>query len=173
MTNDVLSAIAKRRSIRRYKDRQVDEETIARILRAGMAAPSANNRQPWEFVAITERKTLDLIAERHPYAKMLRHAPLCICVCGDLQRAGRRSTEFWIQDCSAATQNILLAAEALDLGAVWCGVHPNNDLVEMIRGVLSLPPHVTPLNVIAIGYPDDDPPVKDKWREDRVHWQTW
>ena len=138
-----------------------------------MAAPSAGNHQPWEFVVITERETLDQIADLHRYAKMLYHAPLCICVCGDLRRVVERLPEYWVQDCSAATENVLLAAEALGLGAVWCGVYPDEELVAAVRSLLHLPCHVTPLNVVAIGYPDADPAVRDKWREDRVHWQQW
>ena len=171
--NEVLQAIANRRSIRKYQDREVDEATITLLLKAGMAAPSASNLQPWEFIAITDRKTLDRIADTHRYGKMLYHAPLCICVCGNLERAYKDLPDYWVQDCSAATENILLAVEALVLGAVWCGVHPRPERVKAVREILGLPSHVIPLNVIAVGYPDDDPPVKDKWREDRVHWQRW
>ena len=174
--HEVLQIIARRRSIRRYKDTRVDRATIIRLLKAGMAAPSANNRQPWDFIVITERETLNLLAGiLHPYARMLYHAPLCICVCGRTRRDHADTPEdiAWVLDCSAATQNILLAAEALGLGAVWCGVYPDEDIAEAIRGILNLPTHVFPLNVVAIGYPDEDPPVKDKWRENKVHWQRW
>ena len=171
--SETLKTIANRRSIRRYENRLVDRETIERILRAGVAAPSANNRQPWEFVVVTEREILDRIAEFHPYAKMLFDAPLCICVCGNVRRELGGAPKFWAQDCSAVTQNILLAAEALGLGAVWCGVYPEEGIVESTRRVLGLPSHIVPLNVIPLGYPDEDPPVKNKWREDKVHWQKW
>ena len=171
--NEVLQVIANRRSIRKYQDREVDEATITLLLKAGMAAPSAHNLQPWEFIVVTDRKTIDLIANAHSGGKMLYEAPLCICVCGDLERAHKDFTDYWVQDCSAATENILLAVEALGLGAVWCGVHPRPDRVKPVREILGLPSTVIPLNVIAVGYPDDNPPVKDKWREDGVHWQKW
>ncbi len=170
--NDVLRTIANRRSIRRFKDKVIDEATIVLLLKAGMAAPSADNCQPWEFIAVTERRTLERIAEVHSGAEMLCHAPLCICVCGNLHTY-EDATEIWVQDCSAATENILLAAEALGLGAVWCGAYPGGNTAADMREVLGLPSHVTPLNAIAVGYPNEDPPVKDKWREDRVHWQRW
>ena len=126
--NKVLRTIANRRSIRHYQDRQVDIPTIELLLKAGMAAPSANNRQPWEFIVITERKTLDLLAQASG-AEMLDHAPVCICVCGDLNAyAGVERT--WFQDCSVATENILLAVEALGLGAVWCGVYPHEYVAD-------------------------------------------
>ena len=168
--NEVLQAITHRRSIRHYTDEPVDRATIVKLLKAGMAAPSASNRQPWEFIAITDRKTLNRIAEVHSNAEMLDHAPLCICVCGDLQ-AYDGVEGIWVQDCSAATENILLAAEALRLGAVWCGVHPGKSLAQAIRTILGMPAHIALLNVIAIGYPDENPSVKDKWREDKIHWQ--
>ena len=170
--NEVLRTITHRRSIRRYTDEPVDSATIVKLLKAGMAAPTASNRQPWEFIAITERTTLNRIAEVHSNAEMLKHAPLCICVCGDLQ-AYDGVEGIWVQDCSAATENILLAAEALRLGAVWCGVHPGKSLAQAIRTILGMPAHIALLNVIAIGYPDENPSVKDKWREDKVHWQRW
>ena len=172
-TNAVLDAIANRRSIRQYQQRAVDRDTILQLLRAGMAAPSAGNRQPWEFVVTTERQTLDRLADVHPFAKMLYQAPLCISVCANLGRTYEGVPDYWIQDCSAATENILLAAEALGLGAVWCGVFPRMDRVEEIRRILSLPSIVVPLNVVAVGYGAEDPPVKDKWREERVHWEVW
>ena len=168
--NEVLQAITHRRSIRHYTDEPVDRATIVKLLKAGMAAPSASNRQPWEFIAITDRKTLNRIAEVHSNAEMLDHAPLCICVCGDLQ-AYDGVEGIWVQDCSAATENILLAAEALGLGAVWCGVHPGKSLAQAIRTILGMPVYIAPLNVIPIGYPDENPSVKDKWREDKIHWQ--
>ena len=162
--SEVLDTIANRCSIRKYQDREVDEATITLLLKAGTAAPSAHNLQPWEFIVITDRKTLNLIADAHSGGKMLYHAPLCICVCGNLERAHKDFTDYWIQDCSAATENILMAVEALGLGAVWCGVHPRPDRVKPVREILGLPSHIIPLNVIAVGYPDEDPPGKDKWR---------
>ena len=171
--NETLHTILHRRSIRRYRAEEVDQASVALMLKAGMAAPSAGNLQPWEFIVITERRNIDLIADAHTGGRMLRRAPLCICVCGNLERVYRDVPDYWVQDCSAATENILLAAEALGLGAVWCAVYPRQDRVAAVSKILGLPCHVVPLNVIALGYPDEDPPVRDKWREDRVHWQGW
>ncbi len=170
---DALEVIAHRRSIRCYTPQPVDRETIIKLLKAAMAAPSAGNRQPWEFIVITERATLDKLAESHPFAKMLYQAPLCVSVCGAITRGYEGTPEYWVQDCSAATENLLLAAEALGLGAVWCGVYPRQERVDAVQKLLGLPPKVIPLNIIAVGHPGEDPKPKDKWREERIHWEKW
>jgi len=172
--NETINSIMNRRSIRRYKSIPLDRGTIETLLRAGMAAPSAHNRQPWEFFVVTDRATLDRLAEEHPYAKMLGEAPVCIVVCGNRERfCGGDEDDFWVQDCSAATENILVAAQSLGLGTVWCGVTPRQVLIDMVSRIVGLPEGIVPLGLIAVGHPDQDPPVKDKWRPDRVHWEKW
>jgi nitroreductase len=172
--NETIRSITGRRSIRRYKPTPVDKPTIETLLKAGAAAPSAHNRQPWEFIVITERPILDQLANEHPYAKMLRQAPLCIIVCGNRDRfCSADEEEFWIQDTSAVTQNILVAAQSLGLGTVWCGVTPRPHIVQMVSRVVGLPRGIVPLCLIAVGYPDEDPPVKNKWRDERIHWNKW
>ena len=135
-----------------------------------MAAPSAGNRQPWHFVAITDRDRLDKLSEVHPYAKMLKEAALCVCVCGE-PPAGLAN--YWVQDCSAAMQNLLLAAANLDLGSVWLGIHPNPQREEDIRQLLSLPGHITPMGLAAIGYPGEEKPAQTRYDQQKVHYQQY
>ena len=163
-----LEIIAQRKSVRQFTDRKVEREKIDALLRAGMAAPSGMDKRPWEFVVITERVTLDSMAAALPNAKMLAQAPLAIVVCGNVT-----TSSLWYQDCSAVTQNILLAAEALDLGAVWTAVHPYPDRVALVKRVLRLPENVIPLNVVPVGYPDDPAQPKRKYDRDNIHYNTW
>jgi len=139
------------------------------LLEAAMAAPSASNRKPWHFVVVTDRKKLDALADSHPYGKMLFEAPLCIAVCGDPTISQR----FWVQDCSAATENLLLAAVALDLGAVWLGAYPSDERVAAIRKVLGVPNNIVPLNLISMGHPAEQKEPRTQYDEERVHREKW
>jgi nitroreductase len=165
--NNHLQLIFSRRSIRKYHDIPVAKEHTEAILRAAMAAPSASNKQPWQFVVIEERRTLDALAELHPYGKMLFQATQCIVVCGD------KANPYWEQDCSAATQNILLAATALGLGSVWLGVHPRADRAAQVASVLGISEEYIPLCLIAIGHPAEEKPPADRYDESKVHWEKW
>ncbi len=169
MSREFIHTIFARRSIRKYTDQPVSKEDIRTLLEAAMAAPSASNRKPWRFIVVTERRTLDALAEAHPYGKMLFEAPLCISVCGDLTEM----EQFWVQDCSAATENLLLAATALGLGAVWLGVYPNQERVVAVRQILGLPETITPLNLISIGHPAEEKEPRTQYDESRVHWEHW
>jgi len=169
MSEKLIETIFSRRSIRKYTPEPVDDEDIKTMLEAAMAAPSASNRKPWHFAATTEREKLDRLAEAHQYAKMLFEAPLCISVCGDVGVSGR----FWVQDCSAATENILLAATALGLGAVWIGVHPSENRVSEVKEILGIPEGVTPLNLISIGHPAEEKESRTQYDESRVHREKW
>ena len=169
MTKDLIQTIYARRSIRKYTDEPVAEGQIETLLKAAMAAPSASNRKPWHFVVVTEREKLDELAERHPYGKMLFQATLCIAVCGDTTI----SPDYWVQDCSIAGENILLAVTALGLGAVWLGVHPREDRVAAVREVLALPDPVIPLNLISIGHPGEEKEARTQYDPDRVHRGGW
>ena len=160
----VLENIAERKSVRSYQDKNVEEEKIEAMVKAGMAAPSGMDRRPWEFVVVTERAILDSMATKLPYAKMLAKAPLAIVVCGDSTRSS-----YWYVDCSAATQNVLLAAEALGLGAVWTAAYPYEDRIDAVRQYTGLPENIVPLCVIPIGYPDGPQKVKDKFDPMRIH----
>ena len=168
---ETLEAIFTRRSIRAYTSQPVPADVIEHLLRAGMQAPSAGNQQAWQFVAITDRPQLNALAEVLPYGKMLTTAPLGIIVCGDL--ALEKSKGYWVQDCSAATQNILLAAHAQGLGAVWLGVYPREDRVGDVRKALGIPETVIPLCAIAVGYPAEQKPRADRYDATRVHHNTW
>ena len=160
----VLENIAERKSVRKYLNKSVEEDKIDAMVKAGMAAPSGMDRRPWEFVVVTDREALDSMAAKFPYAKMLTNAPLAIVVCGDTTRSS-----YWYLDCSAATQNVLLAAEALGLGAVWTAAYPYEDRIDVVRQNTGLPENIVPLCVIPIGYPDGPQKAKDKFDPQRVH----
>lgn len=169
MKEGSIKTILSRRSIRKYTSEHVGEEDIKTLLEAAMAAPSASNRKPWHFVVVTERTKLDKLADSHRYGKMLYDAPLCVAVCGDPSASER----FWVQDCSAATENLLLAATALGLGAVWLGVHPSRERVADVRGILGIPEGVTPLNLVSIGHPAEEKEPRTQYDEQRVHREKW
>ena len=165
----IVENIMTRTSVRDYTDQTISADTIEMLLRAGMAAPTAVNKQPWHFVVVNGREKLDQLAQTNPYAKMLEKAPLAIVVCGDMSKALEGETRaFWIQDCSAATENILLAAHALGLGAVWTGLYPDEERVDAVSEVLKLTDNFIPLCTIVIGYPAEQPQPKDKWKPENV-----
>jgi nitroreductase len=168
---EAMQAILTRRSIRKYTSEPLPEGSLEKLLKAAMSAPSAGNQQPWQFIAITERDVLAQIPSIHPYASMLQEAQAAILVCGDLELEKHR--DFWVQDCSAATQNLLLAAHALGLGAVWVGVYPRSDRVAGLRDLLGLPEHVVPLALVSLGYPDEVKGDADRYDEKRVHRNRW
>lgn len=170
----VLNNIHERKSVRSYTEKELIDEQLQTLVKAGMAAPTAANKQPWHFIIVTQRAVLDEFAANLPYAKMLKNAPAAIIVCGDTTKTlPDIEEEYWIQDCSAATQNILLAVEAMDLGAVWTGIHPMPERIALATKLLGLPDHIKPLNVIAIGYPKGNPKPKNKWNEKALHWEMW
>ena len=171
----VFDAIATRRSIRMFdKTRPVGEDQIERMLRAAMAAPTAVNKQPWEFVVVTDKATLSALSKVHPHARIENGATLVIAVCGATDNGlDGRAKEYWIQDCSAATENLLLAAHGLGLGAVWCGVYPMEERIAPISEILAIPEGYMPLNLVTIGYPAVHPAPKDKWNESKVHRERW
>ena len=166
-----MQSILNRRSVRSYTDQSIADEDLEALVRAAMAAPSAGNEQPWHFVVLTDRELLDAIPEFHPYAKMLKNAPAAIVVVGD--ETLEKHKGYWVQDCSAATQNILLAAHDLGIGSCWLGVHPVQERVEKMRALLAMPGHVIPFAVVALGYPADEPAHVDRYNPDRVHRNGW
>lgn len=169
----VLDNIATRTSVRDYEARPVEKEKIEKMLRAAMAAPTAMNKQPWHFVVVDQRNVLDALAGANPYAKMLKKATLAIVVCGNtdkmIEGGGR---DFWIQDASAATENLLLAAHAMGLGAVWTGAYPSEERCISISKVLLLPDNLIPLNMIVVGYPAEQPQPKQKFKEENVSYNV-
>ncbi|MCD8185933.1 MAG: nitroreductase family protein [Rikenellaceae bacterium] len=169
-----LDVIHARTSIRTYIEQPVSRDTLELLVRAGMAAPSAMNKQPWQFVVVQDPEVLDALGEDLPTSRMVRKAPAAIIVCGDLEKAGEGwLQQYWIQDCSAVSQNILLAATELGLGAVWTSVYPAPERMELVSGILSLPEQIVPLNIIPIGYPDQEYPPKEKWDPERIHWNKF
>lgn len=169
-----INNIMTRTSIRVYQDKALDDQHIETLLRAGMAAPTARNKQPWAFVVIRDKNTLRQIADSINTMTMAADAPVAIVVCGDMNEAlDGEGRGYWAQDASAATENILLAANAMGLGAVWCGVYPKSDRVAFISRLLQLPASIVPLNVIPIGYPAESPSPKDKWKPEKIHHETW
>jgi nitroreductase len=166
--NEQLEFIYKRRSIRKYLDQPVDDALIEALLSAAMAAPSGMNMQPWNFVVVRDANGLSDLRKTSPFAKM--NAPCAIVVCGNLGTFKRPLLEhFWVQDCSAATENLLLAATALGLGAVWCGVHPIKRLEEKVSKVLDLPKSVIPLAMVFVGYGSEEQPARTQYDASKIY----
>lgn len=166
--DNVLENIFSRKSVRDYTDQEVSKETLEMLVKAGMAAPSGKNVQPWSFVIVSDRNALDKMAEGLPYAKMLKKARHAIVVCGDVEKSS-----YWYLDCSAASQNILLAIEAMGLGGVWTAAYPYDDRIQVVRETIGLPENIIPLNVIPVGYPKGNDKIKDKWDIQKVHWDKY
>ena len=172
--NAIVENIMTRTSIRQYTDQTISNDTIETLLRAGMAAPTAVNKQPWHFIAITDRMKLDSVAVANPNAGMAKKAPLVIVVCGNLKKALEGPAQaYWVQDCSAATENILLAAHGLGLGAVWTGIYPIKERLDAFNQLLKLPDTIIPLCAIVIGHPAEQPAPKDKWLPENVSYNEF
>jgi len=170
--DNVLDLIFKRRSVRIFTREKVGKETLTKLLQAGMAAPSASNSRPWEFVVVTDPDTLEKLRQSLKYGKY--NATAAIVVCANLQLAQNASAvRFWAQDCSAVTENILIAAAGMDLGTVWIGSYPKDDVMAKEREILDIPEDVTPLSLIYIGYPAEEPQPRTQYDETRVHWETY
>ncbi|MDD4858418.1 MAG: nitroreductase family protein [Candidatus Krumholzibacteria bacterium] len=164
-----FEAIFARRSIRAYTGEPVSGEEITKLLKAAMAAPSGKNLKPWHFVVVRDRTTLGKLADVHPYGKMLAGAAAAIAVCGD----SAISPDLWVQDCAAATENILIAVASLGLGAVWLGCHPREDRVSAIKAVLGIPEHIGVLSLISIGRPGEKKEPRTQYDGKRVHDEKW
>ncbi len=164
---DVFEAMLTRRSIRAFAPGEVTPEDLEEMLSAAMMAPSAGNAQPWQFVVVDDRAILDAVPEFSPYAAMAKQAPLGVLVCGDLSQ--EKYPGYWVQDCSAAIQNLLLAAHGLGYGAVWTGVYPMPDRVLGFKKLLSLPHHIIPLGFVVIGRPGQRPKHRDRYDEAKIH----
>jgi len=173
MENEALTTIYTRRSVRAFTGEAVARETLMKILRAAMAAPSAVNIQPWAFVVVTKRETLDELCDTLPYAKMLDKAGAAIIVCGVPDKDPVFSRDYWIMNCSAASENILLASHALGLGAVWTAVYVDTERIANVRRILDIPENIVPLNVIPIGFPKEQGKALDKFSEGNIHWEQW
>ena len=172
--NVTIHDIMTRSSVRSYTDQPVEEATLDTLLRCAMAAPTAVNKQPWRFVVINERAMLDTISVRFKSMGMAAEAPVAVVLCGDMESAlegdGR---EYWVQDVSASAENLLLAAHALGLGAVWCGIYPISERVKDFSEMLELPQNIIPMACVCIGYPSGDPTPKDKWKPENIRYNRW
>lgn len=169
---NIIETITTRRSIRKFKELPIADETIEQLLKAAMYAPSARNSQAWNFVLINKRGILDELSEIHPYGKMLKQSPLAILVCGD--KNIEENDAYLSINCSAATQNILLAAHSLGLGSVWLGIYPREERMNPIKNFLKLPEKCLPVSLIAIGWPDEKIPLPERFFKEKIHYNdTW
>lgn len=169
---ETLHAIRTRRSIRQFTDQPIPAKTLRKILEAAMMAPSAGNAQPWQFIIVTDRNKMAKVKTYSPFAGMAAQAALAVLVCGDLSL--EKYPGYWVQDCSAATQNLLLAAHAIGLGAVWTGVYPKEERIKGFRADFGLPDHVVPLAFVPMGWPSATLPITEtRFRQDRIHENQW
>jgi nitroreductase len=171
--NPKLDRIFARRSVRQYKKAEVADGLIRDLLEAAMAAPSAAAKDPWHFVVVRDKAILKRITDGLPNGKMLADAAIGIVVCGDMTRAHGQELSYLLQDCSAAIENLLVAASALGLGACWLGVHPRPERVAHVRSVLKIPDSVIPMSVLAVGWPAEQPPPRTRYTDAAVHKDTW
>lgn len=166
---ELKEVLLKRRSVRKFTEESISDEMIEELLHAAMSGPSACNKKPWDFYVITNPQKLEELKASSMFTKM--SSPLAVVVCGDLSRAlPLKMAEYWIQDCSAATENILLRATDLGLGAVWCGIYPQKKAIEKVQKILEIPKSQIPLNLIFIGHPAEEPEARDQYEEKRVHY---
>jgi nitroreductase len=172
-SNHILDFIFGRRSIRVYSPGEITSETVTRILAGAMAAPSAMTKDPWRFVVVRDKNMLSHFAAALPGGKMLVTAPVGIVVCGDMEAAFERNISYLLQDCSAATENLLLAAHALGLGACWVGVHPAEQSIRQLKQLLALPTQIVPVAVVALGYPGEQPAPRTRFNPDHVRFERW
>lgn len=170
----VLDNIMTRTSIRAYQDKVVEDEKVEKMLRAAMAAPTAGNKQPWRFVVIKDKSILTAISEKFRTMRMAANAPMAIVVCGDMNDTFQgEGIDYWVQDASAATENLLLAAHSMGLGAVWCGITPLTERITTLKEMLQIPENIIPLNVIVVGYPSEEPTPKDKWKPEYISYDFY
>jgi len=168
---DAIDTILTRRSVRTYTEEDIPDEIINKLLEAAVSAPSAGNQQPWHFIILEKREILDKIPDFHTNAKLLKGAQKAILVCADLDLEKYKG--YWVLDCSAATQNILLAARALGLGACWLGVYPREDRIKNLKEMLDLPENVIPHSILAIGYTDAKQEKVTREFASRTHKNKW
>lgn len=174
MENQAINNIMTRMSVREFTGEKISDGQIDTLLRAAMAAPSAINKQPWAFVVVTEDSVLSKLGEVLPYSRCSNHPAIAVIPCGDLSKAIEgEMAGFWINDVSAATENLLLAAHAMGLGAVWTGLHPDMKRAGMVQEMLGLPEHIIPLCVVPVGVPAEKPEVKDKYKPENIHYNAW
>ena len=174
MKNEAIDNIMTRVSVREFTGEKISDGQIDTLLRAAMAAPSAINKQPWAFIVVTDEAMIEKLGEALPYSRCSNHPACAFIPCGDLSKAiPGEMAGFWINDVSAATENLLLAAHAMGLGAVWTGLHPDMNRAAMVQRMLGLPEHIIPLCVVPVGVPAEQPDVKDKYKPENIHYNGW
>lgn len=174
MENQAINNIMTRVSVREFTGEKISPAQVDTLLRAAMAAPSAINKQPWAFIVVDDDTVIAKLGEALPYSRCSNHPAVAIIPCGDLNKAiPGEMANFWINDVSAATENLLLAAHAMGLGAVWTGLHPDMNRAKMVQELLGLPEHIIPLCVVPVGVPAEHPAVKDKYDPDNIHYNAW
>ena len=174
MENQAINNIMTRVSVREFTGEKISEAQLDTLLRAAMAAPSAINKQPWAFIVVTDEAKIAALGEALPYSRCSNKPAVAIIPCGDLSKAIEgEMANFWINDVSAATENLLLAAHAMGLGAVWTGLHPDMNRAKMVQKMLGLPEHIIPLCVVPVGIPAEQPEIKDKFKPENIHYNGW
>ncbi len=174
MENEAIQNIMTRVSVRAFTGEKISEAQLDTLLRAAMAAPSAINKQPWAFIVVTDEAKIAALGEALPYSRCGNKPAVAIIPCGDLSKAiPGEMADFWINDVSAATENLLLAAHAMGLGAVWTGLHPDMNRAKMVQNMLGLPEHIIPLCIVPVGVPAEQPEVKDKFKPENIHYNAW
>lgn len=173
-TNPAIENIMTRVSVRDFTGEKISDAQLDTLLRAAMAAPSAINKQPWAFIVVTDEAKIAALGEALPYSRCSNKPAVAIIPCGDLSKAIEGDmANFWINDVSAATENLLLAAHSMGLGAVWTGLHPDMNRAKLVQGMLGLPEHIIPLCVVPVGHPAEQPEVKNKYKEENIHYNKW
>jgi nitroreductase len=167
-----MNAIFNRRSVRKYNGLKLSEAELTLLMQAAMSAPSAGNEQPWEFIVVRNPDLQQKITQIHPYSSMLFQADTAIIVCGNLTRQIYKR-HYWILDCSAATENILIQATEMGIGSVWLAVYPEPDRIEGIKTLFSLPEEVIPLAIVSLGYPDEEKKPANRYKTERIHYEAW
>lgn len=171
--NSKLNLIFSRRSVRKYTNQTVSDDLIRELMEAAMAAPSARAQDPWRFIVVTDKERLTETAGVLEYGKMLAGAPLAIIVCGEQEAATGQALSYMLQDCSAAVENILIAANALGLGGVWLGVHPRENRIEELRKIYGIPNEITPVAALSIGYPVQKAEPRTRYDESKIRYNRW
>lgn len=174
MENQAIKNIMTRVSVREFTGEKISEAQLDTLLRAAMSAPSAINKQPWAFIVVTDEAIIAKLGEALPYSRCSNHPAVAIIPCGDLSKAIQGEMgAFWVNDVSAATENLLLAAHSMGLGAVWTGLHPDMNRAKLVQEMLGLPEHIIPLCVVPVGVPAEHPEIKDKYKPENIHYNAW
>ena len=170
---DLEEGLLTRRSVRRFQpDRKIKKQDVDDILKAAMYAPSARNCQPWEFIVVDDKKIFQEIISIHQYCSFLENASLAVVVCGNLSE--QADDNYWMGDCAAATENLLLAVHAKDLGACWCGIYPNAERLKNFANLFDLPKNVCPFSLVVIGYPQEETKQpKNRFNLNKIHYNSW